>query len=102
VSLAAARPALRRLHALRGTAGAVVVLVVGEHRPYTGREIATALGVDAGPVLAHDPATARTLLDGAKGGGRLERSALLRTARAAAGDLAGRLRTAPSVEGASR
>ncbi len=101
VSLSAARPALRRLDAVRGAAGGVVVAVAGEHRPYSGREIAAALGVEVGPVLAHDPAAARTLLGGG-GGGRLERTALLRSAHAAAGDLVGRLRSATSLDGASR
>lgn len=87
VALAAARPALRRLTLLRGPGRAVVVLLVGEHRPYTATEITTALGVEVVAVLAHDPATATALTGGSPG---RPRSALTRTARAAATHLATR------------
>lgn len=80
-SLAVARPALRRLHALRGPAAPVMVVVVGEARPYTAAQIATALDLDDVPVLAHDPTTATTLTSGTFATRGLDRSALVRSAR---------------------
>lgn len=103
VSLATARPAIRRLTAVRGPAATpVVVLVVAERRPYSAGEIHTALSTPVGAVLAFDPTTAAAVLSGG-GGARFERSALIRTARAAATDLTARLTRTPvaRMEGAS-
>lgn len=96
-SLAAARPAVRRLRELRGPGAGLEVLLVGERDPYPAAEIAGALGVEVIAVLADDPAAARVLSAGNPAGPRFARSALIRSAGAAATRLAARLTaTAPT------
>ncbi len=98
-SVAAARPVLRRLRDVRGP-GPVGVVLVGEHDPYGAGEVAGALGVDVIAVLAADPPAARVLSDGGATGPRFTRSALMRTAGAAAGQLDARSKMIATVAGA--
>lgn len=90
-SVAHAQAALGQMRQNTMTAGAAgpVVVLVGEGRPYTSREVARALGV---PVhsLAHDPSAAAVLSDGSPPGRRFLASPLLRSARTLADDLARR------------
>ena len=64
-------------------AGARVLLLVGEGRPYSAREIAAACGVPVVASLAWDPASAEVLAAGATPGRRFETSPLVRSIRAA-------------------
>ena len=66
-----------------GVAGGLGLLLVGDGRPYTAREIAAALGLPVVASLAWDPATAEVLSTGAAPGRRFDTSPLLRSARAA-------------------
>jgi hypothetical protein len=66
-----------------GAAGAVALLLVGEGRPYTSREISGALGLPVIASLAWDPASADVLSAGAPPGRRFDTSPLLRSTRAA-------------------
>ncbi|MDO8119708.1 hypothetical protein Q6346_00095 [Isoptericola sp. b490] len=75
--------ALRPLTAMRAPRRAPVPFVVGEGRPYTAREIESALGVDVATV-ALDSRAATALGAGEPGEGRLDRSVLLRSVRALA------------------
>ena len=63
----------------------VGLLLVGEGRPYTAREIASSLGLPVVAALAWDPASAEVLATGAAPGRRFETSPLVRSARAAIG-----------------
>ncbi|CAB4896863.1 MAG: hypothetical protein F2825_00350 [Actinobacteria bacterium] len=64
-------------------ASALGLLLVGEGRPYTAREITGALGVPTVAVLAWDPASAEVLSAGAAPGRRFDTSPLVRSTRAA-------------------
>ena len=59
------------------------LLLVGEGRPYTAREIASSLGVPVVASLSWDPASAEVLAAGAAPGRRFASSALVRSVRAA-------------------
>lgn len=61
------------------------LLLIGEGRPYTAREITGALGVPVVASLAWDPASAEVLSAGAAPGRRFDSSSLARTTRAAIG-----------------
>jgi hypothetical protein len=65
-----------------GLAG-VGLLLVGEGRPYTGREIAASLGLPVVAALAWDPASAEVLAAGAEPGRRFDTSPLIRSTRGA-------------------
>lgn len=96
-SLPAVAAARARLSALRealsatatpisppaGAAGGLGLLLVGDGRPYTSREIAAALGLPVVATLAWDPASAEVLSAGAAPGRRFDTSPLLRSTRAA-------------------
>jgi hypothetical protein len=64
-------------------ASAFGLLLVGEGRPYTAREITGALGVPTVAALAWDPASAEVLSAGATPGRRFDTSPLVRSTRAA-------------------
>ena len=64
-------------------ASALRLLLVGEGRPYTAREISAALDVPVLASLAWDPASAEVLSTGAAPGRRFDASALVRSTRAA-------------------
>ena len=66
-----------------GAAGGLGLLLVGDGRPYTSREIAAALGLPVVASLAWDPASAEVLSAGAAPGRRFDTSPLLRSTRAA-------------------
>lgn len=66
------------------------LLLIGEGRPYGGREIAAYLGLPLLGVLAWDPRTARVFSDGARPGWRYPTSALMTTARGVAAGLLAR------------
>ena len=83
------------------------LLLVGEGRPYTSREIASACGVPVVACLAWDPASAEVLAAGALPGRRFATSPLVRTARAAVSASLGliqqrRTRLAPRPDPAGR
>ena len=59
------------------------LLLVGDGRPYTAKEIAGACGVPVIASLAWDPASAEVLAAGATPGRRFDSSALVRSTRAA-------------------
>jgi hypothetical protein len=61
----------------------VGLLLVGEGRPYSGREIAGSLGLPVVGTLAWDPASAEVLAAGAAPGRRFTGSPLVRSTRAA-------------------
>lgn len=61
----------------------VGLLLVGDGRPYTGREIAGSLGLPVIAALAWDPASAEVLAAGAAPGRRFANSPLVRSTRAA-------------------
>jgi len=61
----------------------VGLLLVGEGRPYTGREIAGSLALPVVATLAWDPASAEVLAAGAAPGRRFVGSPLVRSTRAA-------------------
>jgi hypothetical protein len=92
-SLTAVAAARARLSVLRealsvtgtpdGAACAHGLLLVGEGRPYTSREISGALGLPVIASLAWDPASADVLSAGAPPGRRFDTSPLLRSTRAA-------------------
>lgn len=78
--------ALRRLTAARAPRSVPVPVVVGERRPYTSHEVERALGTPVAP-LAWDDRAADALGAGDGPSGRLDRSVLLRSARALAREL---------------
>jgi hypothetical protein len=94
-SLPAVVAARARLNLLRedlsvsGTAGleghlsSLGLLLVGEGRPYSAKEIAAACGVPVVASLAWDPASAEVLAAGAAPGRRFASSPLVRSTRAA-------------------
>jgi len=94
-SLPAVVAARARLNLLRedlsvtGTAGlnghlsSLGLLLVGEGRPYSAKEIAAACGVPVVASVAWDPASAQVLAAGATPGRRFDTSPLVRSARAA-------------------
>ena len=59
------------------------LLLVGEGRPYTAREITASLGVPVVACLSWDPASAEVLASGAAPGRRFASSAMVRSVRAA-------------------
>jgi hypothetical protein len=73
-------------------AGDAGLLLVGEGRPYGGREIAAHLGLPLLGVLAWDPKNARVISDGAQPGWRFATSALMSAARTVAAGLLARAR----------
>jgi len=79
------------------TAGRTGLVLVGEGEPYGRREVAQALGVGVHAVVAHDPAVAAHLSDAAPRPRRFDASPLVRSLRAAAGVLAGRMARASEV-----
>jgi hypothetical protein len=66
-----------------GAAIGLGLLLVGDGRPYTAREISAALGLPVVASLAWDPASAEVLYAGAAPGRRFDTSPLLRSTRAA-------------------
>ncbi len=95
-SLPAVAAARARLNLLRedlsvtGTAGrsaghlsSLGLLLVGEGRPYSAKEISAACGVPVVAALAWDPASAEVLAAGATPGRRFDSSPLVRSTRAA-------------------
>jgi hypothetical protein len=89
-AVAAARARLAVLRdelAVTATGGAdtsaLGLLLVGEGRPYTAREITGATGVPTVAALAWDPASAEVLSAGAAPGRRFDTSPLVRSTRAA-------------------
>jgi hypothetical protein len=94
-SLPAVVAARARLNLLRedlsvpGTAGldghlsGLGLLLIGEGRPYSAKEIAAACGVPVVASLAWDPASAAVLAAGAAPGRRFDSSPLVRSTRAA-------------------
>lgn len=78
--------ALRRLTATRAPRSVPVPVIVGERRPYTAHEVERALGVPVAS-LAWDDRAADALGAGDGPSGRLDRSVLLRSARALAHEL---------------
>lgn len=89
-AVAAARARIQLLRAELSTTGAaddavprLGLLLVGEGRPYTGREIAAALGLPVLAALAWDPASAEVLAAGAAPGRRFDTSPLMRSTRGA-------------------
>jgi len=90
-AVAAARARVAALRAELSAAGVtadeelagVGLLLVGEGRPYTGREIASSLGLPVVAALAWDPASADVLAAGAAPGRRFDTSPLIRSTRGA-------------------
>lgn len=81
----------------QSTAGRTGLVLVGEGEPYGRRELAKALGVGVHAVLADDPVAAAHLSDGRPRPRRFDSSPLVRSLRAAAGVLAGRVARAGEV-----
>lgn len=77
-----ARPALRDLATMKPAPGRCCLAVVGEKRPYSASEIATALGAPRVGSIAHDPHAAQCLAGVRARGHRLDRSALMRSVTA--------------------
>ena len=98
-AVAAARPVAARLRETRTAQqrvpDSIVLLVVGERRPYPASEVATAVGLRALACIAWDPGAAAVLSDGARPSGRFIRSALMRSAAATARELHTRVETPP-------
>jgi len=90
-AVAATRPTATQLLESRTAGGhpaaSVVLLVVGERRPYPVAEIAAAVGLPALSPIAWDPDAASVLCDGVRASRRFARSALIRSAAATAGEL---------------
>jgi len=85
-------------HERLSTAGRTGLVLVGEGEPYGRREVAKALGVGVHAVVADDAQAAAHLSDGAVRPRRFDASPLVRSLRAAAGVLAGRMaRTSETV-----
>lgn len=90
-------PALTE-HERLSTAGRTGLVLVGEGEPYGGREVARALGVGVHAVVADDRHAAAHLSDGTPRPRRFDASPLVRSLRAAAAVLAGRMaRTSETV-----
>lgn len=89
----AATAALRALAGTRSPRPAPRAVQVGEHRPYSAGEVARAISHPV-TVVAHDPRAADALNSGETPGTRLDRSALLRSARALAAELTADIATA--------
>lgn len=70
----------QRLEGL-ATGTQVGLVVVGEGRPYTAREISSQFGVAVWGTIAHQPRAARVWSDGVPPGRHFEHSALARTVR---------------------
>jgi hypothetical protein len=81
--LAVLREELAVTSALDSALAGVGLLLVGQGRPYTGREIAGSLGLPVVATLAWDPASAEVLAAGASPGRRFAGSPLVRSTRAA-------------------
>ena len=79
------------------TAGRTGLVLVGEGEPYGRREVASALGVGVHAVVADDPGAAAHLSDGLPRPRRFDASPLVRSLRAAATVLAGRMARASEV-----
>jgi hypothetical protein len=89
------REALSLTENVHGSSSGLALLLVGEGRPYTSKEIAGALGLPVAASLAWDPASAQVLAAGAGPGRRFETSPLVRSVRAAisaSGELIGQRR----------
>jgi hypothetical protein len=69
--------------AAEGPQSRLRLLLIGDGRPYNGREISASLGVPVLGSLAWDPTNASVLAVGASPGRRFDSSPLLRSARAA-------------------
>lgn len=86
-SVAAARLRVDQLREQRPDAGGdrdgLGLLLVGEGRPYTGKEVAEAVGLPIGASIAWDPAAAEVISIGAPRPRRWEQSPLLRTTETA-------------------
>lgn len=92
-SVAAAKARLNLLRedlSVTGTAGhldghlsSLGLLLIGEGRPYSAKEISAACGVPVVASLAWDPASAQVLAAGATPGRRFDSSPLVRSTRAA-------------------
>lgn len=83
--LAVLRDALSLTENVTGPSSGLALLLVGEGRPYTSKEIAGALGLPVAASLAWDPASAQVLAAGTAPGRRFETSPLVRSVRAAIG-----------------
>jgi hypothetical protein len=81
--LAVLREELAATNAADSALTGVGLLLVGEGRPYTGKEIAGSLGLPVIASLAWDPASAEVLAAGAAPGRRFAGSPLVRSTRAA-------------------
>lgn len=81
------------------TAGRTGLVLVGEGDPYGRREVAKALGVGVHAVVADDPPAAAHLSDGRPRPRKFDSSPLVRSLRAAAGVLAGRMARTTEVVG---
>ena len=81
--LAVLREELAVTNAADSALAGVGLLLVGEGRPYTGREIAGSLGLPVVASLAWDPASAEVLATGTAPGRRFAGSPLVRSTRAA-------------------
>ena len=81
--LAVLREEMAAINTADSALSGVGLLLVGEGRPYTGREIAGALGLPVVATLAWDPASAEVLAAGAAPGRRFAGSPLVRSTRAA-------------------
>ena len=78
-----------RVRSLGGLNRHVAVALVGDG-PYSARDVTDELGCDVVGVVAHDPRAAEALSAGSSGGRGLARSALMRSARALAEQIARR------------
>ncbi len=91
-AVAAARPVASRLREARDTTAtdgdSLLVVVVGERRPYPAEEVAAALDLPPLPSIVWDPGSATVLSDGGSASGRFARSALIRSTAVVARDLA--------------
>ena len=83
--LAVLRDALSLTENVTGSSSGLALLLVGEGRPYTSKEIAGALGLPVAASVAWDPASAQVLAAGMAPGRRFETSPLVRSVRAAIG-----------------
>lgn len=72
------------------------LMIVGEGRPYTAKEISSQFGIAAWGVVAHQPRAARVWSDGTPVTRRFEHSALARTIRGTIATI--RARTEPAEE----
>lgn len=76
----------------------VGLVLVGEGRPYTAKEISRQFGIAVWGSIAHQPRAARVWSDGAAPFGRFEHSALARTVRGTIATIRSRIETAEELE----